>query len=93
MKSNFITYIPADKVNVVKRFYEELYDSIPTDQDLQYKFLQHVTRVISSKHNNFLCASISKTEICNKMCEMKNGKTPGSDGNSVEFYNKNLAHY
>ena len=41
--------IPADKVNVAKRFYEELYGSIPTDQSLQYKFLQHVPRLISSK--------------------------------------------
>ena len=29
-----------------------------------------------------------KTEIYNAICEMKNGKTPGPDGISVEFYKK-----
>ena len=85
---NQISNIPADKVNVAKRFYEELYGSIPTDQSLQYKFLQHVPKVISSKHNEFLCTAISKTEIYNAICEMKNGKTLGPDGISVEFYKK-----
>ena len=80
-----ILNIPADKVNVAKRFYEELYGSILTDQTLQYKFLQHVPRVISNEPNEFLCTAISKTEICNAICEMKNGKTPGPDGISVEF--------
>ena len=44
--------------------------------------------VISSKHNEFLCTAISKTEIYNAICEMKNGKTPGPDGFRVEFYKK-----
>ena len=65
-----------------------MYGSIPTDQSLQYKFLQHVPKVISSKHNEFLCTAISKTEIYNAICEMKDGKTPGPDGISVEFYKK-----
>ena len=73
----------VDKVNVAKRFYDELYRSIPTDQSLQYKFLQHVPRVISSKHNEFLCTAISKNEIYNAICEMKNGKTPGPDSITV----------
>ena len=85
---NQISNIPADKVNVAKRFYEELYGSIPTNQSLQYKFLQHVPRVITSEHREFLCTAISKTEIYNAICEMKNGKTPDPDGISVEFYEK-----
>ena len=80
---------------MAKRFYEELYGSIPTDQTLPYKFLQHVLRVISSepndfliKTNKFLSTAISKTKIYNAICEMKNGKTPGPNGISVEFYEK-----
>ena len=73
---------------MAKRFYEELYGSISTDQILQYKFLQHVPRLISSEHNEFLCSAISKTEIYNAICEMKNGKTPGPDGVTVKLYKK-----
>ena len=82
---NQILNIPTDKVNVVKRLYEELYNSIPTDQTLQYKFLQYVPRVISSKHNELLCTVISKTEIYDTICEMKNGKMAGPDGIIGEF--------
>ena len=85
---NQISNIPADKVNVAKRFCEELYGSILTDQSLQCKVLQHVPRVISSKHNEFLCTAISKTEIYNAICDMKNGKTSGPDGIGVKFYKK-----
>ena len=73
---------------MAKRFYEELDVSIPTDQTVQYKFLQLVPRVISSKHNEFFCTSISKTKIYNAICEVKNDKTPGPDGIKVEFYKK-----
>ena len=82
--------IPEDKVNVAKRFYEK-FDSISIDQTLQYKFLQHVPRKIFIEDNDFLCTAILKTEIYKAIRKMKNGKTPGLDGISVEFY-KNFWH-
>ena len=77
--------IAADKVIVAKRFYEEFYNSIPINQTLPYKFL-HVPRLISTgEHNEFPCTAISKTEIYNTICEIKNAKMPGPDGISVEL--------
>ena len=73
---------------MAKQFYEKLYGSIPTDQTLQYKFFQHIPRVIFSEHNEFFCIAISKTEIYNAISEMKNGKAPGPNGISVEFHKK-----
>ena len=85
--------IAADKVVVAKRFYEEFYNSIPINQTLQYKFL-HVPRLISTgEHYEFLSTAISKTEIYNTICEMKNAKTSGPDDISVEFYKKTLTRY
>ena len=46
-----ISDISADNVNAAKRFYEELRVSIPTDETLLFKFLQHVPRAISSEYN------------------------------------------
>ena len=91
---NQISIITAGKANSAKRFYEELYiyeelyGSIPNNETLQYKFLQHVPTAISSEYNEFLYTAISKTEIYNAICEMKNGKTPGPDGISGEFLKK-----
>ena len=60
---NQILNIAKDKVNVAKRFYEELYGLIPTKETLQYKYLQHVPRVISREHNDFFVPLFQKLKF------------------------------
>jgi len=81
---------PRDKVEVTKIFYENLYTWTKNDETLheQEHFLHHLSNADTSEQNDYLCAPVTKAEINNVVTEMKNGKTPGPDGISIEFYKK-----
>ena len=88
---NQILNTPADKVHVARQLYEECTGSILIDQTLQHKFLKHVSAPILVELNEFLCTSLSRSQICNAVCVLKNDKTLDSDDVSGKSYLENLA--
>ena len=56
----------------------------------QNHLLQHIKPKISDLQNQKLTKQIEISEIQQAIQSMKNGKSPGIDGITIEFYKKNF---
>ena len=75
--------------NIMKeqvKFYKELYKAEPTDPDIARMFLESVDVKISDGHNCMLEQRLTLEELTATVKQMKNNKSPGSDGIISEFY-------
>ena len=70
-------------LNEQKRFYEELYTR---DKGVSFKVTNNTGIVVSEAQLRYLNTDITLSECYTSLKEMKNGKTPGSDGLPAEFY-------
>ena len=88
VEGNHMIYDQAEILNEVKRFYQNLYankDSELLDLDLEDIIKNQVPKL--DKHTSeALERPISEKEIFEVLKNMKNNKSPGSDGYSVEFF-------
>ena len=72
-------------LNEQKRFYQSLYqkrDRIET----AYPFYDHQIPQLTEREKGLCEGFMSEKECAEAVKEMKNGKTPGTDGLTVEFY-------
>uniref|UniRef100_A0A3B3HNI1 Reverse transcriptase domain-containing protein n=1 Tax=Oryzias latipes TaxID=8090 RepID=A0A3B3HNI1_ORYLA len=85
---NNICTDPTEITNHVKRFYEELYIS-KFNEEYSQNFLGNLKEHIPSISDTFksICDDpLTKDELLNALKKMNNGKSPGNDGLSKEFY-------
>ena len=80
------TTTPAELVEHVERFYAELYRCDQTDLAKQNLFLSNITAGLSEQQKNNLKVDLTEHKIETAISQMANGKTPGPDGLSIEFY-------
>ena len=80
--------ILSDKEEIlleVQHYYQALYESKPTQLDAQHFFLQFIPQSLDP-HSSNLMLPISSDELFVTISQMANGKSPGPDGLTVEFY-------
>ena len=92
VRDNIIT-APHEILEEEKNFYENLYSSSPLNRDDSYRvecenfFLTENQIPKISNQNRASCEEpVSEAELLKSLKCMKNGKSPGSDGLTVEFY-------
>ena len=85
------TYITDAKAieSHIFEYYKELYKKEEGDCRLQETYLGLLDNVIGKEENEKLTGQVTESEVWAAVCAMKNGKCPGLDGLSVEFY-KNM---
>ena len=76
---------PAEVLSEIKHFYENLYNNQHSTENFDHEFLSNVKK-LEQKNINDLEKELQIDECEKALRKMKNGKTPGSDGLSVEFY-------
>ena len=80
----------AEILNEEKKFYQKLYsetDKVRETNELENKFLQNDKIPKLSEEDKQLCdAPITMKECSAALLELKNNKSPGCDGFSIEFY-------
>ena len=83
-----IIYKQSNILNHVKEFYENLYTC--ADSDLININLEEIIKVdipkLEPDISSSLEAEISEKEVLEVLKNMKNNKSPGSDGFTVEFF-------
>ena len=67
-------------------FYEKLYTSQETNDEIAKKFRKTITTKLSDEQNDILNSDITEDEILAGLESMNNNKIPGPDGIIVEFY-------
>jgi len=80
--------ILSDKEEIlleVQHYYQSLYESKPTQLDVQHFFLQFIPQSLDPDSSN-LMQPISSDELFATISQMANGKSPGPDGPTAEFY-------
>ena len=70
----------------MERFFAELYRCDQTDLAKQNLFFDNITAGLSDQQKNNLQVDLSEHEIEAATSQMANGKAPGPDGLSIEFY-------
>ena len=73
-------------LNVQRIFYEKLYTSQETNDEIAEKFRKTITTKLSDEQNDILNSDITEDEILAGLKSMSNNKSPGPDGIIVEFY-------
>ena len=81
-----VTTEPSDIVNVYRSFYMNLFSQKSTNAELQSTLLDHVKATPSDAHLDTLKSPLSLKDLEAALGDMKNNKSPGSDGLSKEFY-------
>ena len=79
---------PNEILNECRKFYEKLYTHDPNNSDdFDDYFLQNCNIPQIDAEKAYLCDEQVSLDECSKtLLQMKNGKSPGSDGLNVEFY-------
>ncbi len=75
----------SDIASFAYSFYEKLYTS-HSDNEKISTFLQTVKHFVPIVSNDYCEDDISKAEISKALFSMKKGKSPGSDGLTIELY-------
>lgn len=68
------------------KFYSDLYIEKKRDERVEEEVLEQVEMCLDMKDKNMLGEKVSKGEVDECLGSMKKGKTPGSDGLPVEFW-------
>ena len=76
---------PKEILFEAQRYYQSLYDVKPTLPDAQDFFLKHIQQSLDPSDTT-LMHPISSEELHHTILQMANGKSPGPDGLTVEFY-------
>ena len=85
-KSNNVTITDKKDINVeVKNFYQTLYSKRDVD-DIEISDLVNNLKTLSQQQSESLEGELTLDEISFSLKEMKNGKSPGSDGFGAEFF-------
>ncbi len=87
--NNKITEDPDEIAELCKNYYEKLYSSrdlpIKPEDDDSNTFFEHIPSLTTEQ--KYLCeGKLSSNECLKALKDMKNGKTPGLDGFTAEFY-------
>ncbi|CAK8678480.1 unnamed protein product [Clavelina lepadiformis] len=85
-KNGLPTSVPGEMLRTTKNYYTKLYSSRKTDVEIQDLFISSNLRHISHESALKLHCEISNAEIQNVVKTLANGKSPGPDGLSGEFY-------
>ena len=76
-----------------QRFYENLYTSKGSDATCQEYFINNENiQKLTEEQKMDLESPMSIEELSKALKELPNGKSPGSDGFSTDFYKKNCPH-
>ena len=73
-------------LTIIKDFYEQLYSEHNRKIDDNSPFFKNIPR-LSEESKNLCDGKVTKEECYNVLKEMKQNKSPGNDGYTVEFYN------
>ena len=78
----------ADILSEMYSFYKQLYTASPTNIHSQNHLLTNVTQTLTNIQQSFCEGLLSFKEVTEAMKKLNNGKSPGTDGLPVEFYNR-----
>ena len=70
----------------VKRFYENLYTAQPVENANLHNILPNNTPKLSEEQKNNISSKLTIQELAKALYNMKNNKSPGSDGYTTEFF-------
>ena len=73
-------------LDITENYYTELFTSSRTDTPKQKKLLQNITKKLSNTNRIKLDAPLTLDELGKAVMALQNGKSPGPDGISAEFY-------
>jgi len=73
-----------DIIEETKKFYSSLYENKPTEECIIHNMVRTIPTLSALEANN-LEGMITVQEATDVLKKMKNGKSPGSDGFTVEF--------
>ena len=74
-------------MNEIKNFYKNLYSTVISEADSCTQFFNNITLpTLTADENNILNQPISMDDLKASIKKSKNGKSPGSDGLTREFY-------
>ena len=82
-------------VEETRQFYEKLYSSTNVDEEGVTEFLENLPK-LNENEKDALEGYLTLNEIASSLKNMKNGKSPGTDGMTVDFFKffwKNLGHF
>ena len=77
-----------DLMNVVSKFYTNLYSATKTCKKTQKSLLKNITRTFSSVQKDFLDAPITHEELEKAVSSLNDEKSPGLTGFPAEFYKR-----
>ena len=79
----------CDLLSIASSYYENLYKSIPTNEAMENVFIANVESFNSVDILNIyddLCRDFTVDELKDAIMSFLNGRSPGPDGLSIEFY-------
>ena len=79
---------PQELLQITHEFYQDLYASQPVNEQIQADFLLDTLNPLSAEESEKIALSPTGEEIAKVVGGLKNGKSPGPDGLSSEFYKK-----
>ena len=86
LESGETTFDQDQILNQVKSFYQNLYDKKPTSNEDLTTLLPESTPKLTDEQRDGISGNLTLKEIGSALKNMKNDKSPGSDGYSAEFY-------
>ena len=89
-KYHLPTSNPNEMLETVRYFYSNLYNEKETNTHTRTTFLKEVDCAVSAEHVEILKRTPNDEEIDNVVKSLANGKSPGPDGISAEFYKRCL---
>ena len=76
----------SDMLSIASDFYKDLYTEKETNPHIIDSFLQYVAPIVNNYIEIDLCRDFTVEELKDAIWSFLNGKTPGPDGLSIEFY-------
>ena len=72
-----------------KDYFQEILREPPGNRDHAIRTItRHIPKIITEDHNNKLLQSISLHEVEEAMAQLKDGKAPGPDGFTANFFHE-----
>ena len=77
----------AEMLDIATNFFKNLYTADEIDDNMVNFFLEHVEPIVNNQFlHDDLCKEFSLEELWDAIVSFVNGKSPGPDGISIEFY-------